>query len=187
MLSLAIGRHISIACPPTLPIGTIFDSRQDVRPKIGTAARLGRKRRRSWERVLGRGCLSDQPPNSRNGRREVPPAIPRQPSAGARGSNLSQLCPSAMNLADQLSHSPRVQLLGYERYLRMAHHRDMQSHPTGLKFLHRIGKYRRVESVCMTCFSTVSHTWDDCSLTAEELIAVESSHGCAQKQTMTQP
>jgi len=57
--------------------------------------------------------------------------------------------------------------------------------PTGLKFLHRIGKFRRVESVCMSCYATASHTWGDCSLTAEELSAVESAHGC--KQSVSRP
>jgi hypothetical protein len=67
------------------------------------------------------------------------------------------------------------------------YHRYVYPHPTGLKFLHRIGEYRRVESVCMSCFSTVSHTWGNSSLTAEELSAVEAAHGCAQKQKTTQP
>ena len=58
------------------------------------------------------------------------------------------------------------------------YHRHMESPQSGLKFLHRIGKYRGLESVCMTCFSTVSHTWGDSSLTAEELTAVESAHIC---------
>jgi len=62
----------------------------------------------------------------------------------------------------------------------------MESPPTGLKFLHRIGKYRGVESVCMSCFATVSHTWGRFSLTAEELREVEAAHGCKQKQTTTQ-
>ena len=65
------------------------------------------------------------------------------------------------------------------------YHRPIESPPSGLKFLHRIGKFRRVESACMTCFSTVSHTWGELALTAEQLIEVESAHGCSQKQAMT--
>ena len=80
-----------------------------------------------------------------------------------------------------------LQLLGDERYPRIMHHREMHSHPTDLKFLHRIGKHRRVESVCMSCFTTVSHTWGVFSLTAEELREVEFAHGCEQKQRTTQP
>jgi hypothetical protein len=33
----------------------------------------------------------------------------------------------------------------------------------------------------MSCFSTVSHTWGNFSLTAEQLRAVESAHGCKEK------
>ena len=35
-----------------------------------------------------------------------------------------------------------------------------------------------VESICMGCFLTISHTWGDFKVTEKELVEIEASHQC---------
>ena len=48
-------------------------------------------------------------------------------------------------------------------------------------FLHRIANDGTIESICSTCFVTVSRTWGHFKLTTGELSEIEAAHVCDQK------
>ena len=50
------------------------------------------------------------------------------------------------------------------------------------KFLHRVTDDGTLESVCTTCFLTVSRTWGNFKLTEDELNVIEASHVCDQRR-----
>jgi hypothetical protein len=48
-------------------------------------------------------------------------------------------------------------------------------HPT---FAHRTLDDGSVESICMSCFLTISRTWGDFKVTEKELVEIEAAHQC---------
>ncbi len=50
-----------------------------------------------------------------------------------------------------------------------------QKRPT---FAHRPLDNGSVESICMSCFLTISRTWGDFKVTEKELVEIEASHQC---------
>ena len=55
------------------------------------------------------------------------------------------------------------------------------------EFLRRITSDGTLESVCSTCFVTVSRTCGNFKLTTEELNKVEAAHICDQRYTPAHP
>ena len=75
-----------------------------------------------------------------------------------------------------------MRLLGNSIQCSSAHYHAVESISSGPKFAHRLADNGTVESVCQKCFVTVSRTWGNFSLTAEELHQIESAHVCDQKR-----
>jgi len=56
-----------------------------------------------------------------------------------------------------------------------------------LRFTHRPLDNGSVESICMNCLLTISRTWGNFKLTAEELNEIEAAHVCEPKRRPTEP
>jgi hypothetical protein len=61
---------------------------------------------------------------------------------------------------------------------------DSQMSP---RFSHRPLDNGSVESICLNCFLTISCSWGDFRLTAEELNEIESAHECDPRHKPINP
>jgi hypothetical protein len=59
--------------------------------------------------------------------------------------------------------------------------------PLSLRFTHRPLDNGSVESICMNCLLTISRTWGNFKLTAEELNEIESAHECEPRRKPIKP
>jgi hypothetical protein len=59
--------------------------------------------------------------------------------------------------------------------------------PVSPGFMHRPLDNGSVESICMNCFLTISRTWGNFKLTADELNVIESAHVCDQRHKPAKP
>ena len=54
------------------------------------------------------------------------------------------------------------------------------------RFAHRPLDDGSVESICMNCFLTISHTWGDFKVTEKELVEIEAAHQCDETRQSKQ-
>jgi hypothetical protein len=59
--------------------------------------------------------------------------------------------------------------------------------PLSPRFIHRPLGNGSVESICTNCFLTISRTWGNFRVNAEELNVIESAHECDQRHKPSKP
>ena len=141
------------------------------------------RNRGHWRKVAG--CIGSEDQIRMLPRSQIPTTsgVPLRRMLSFLGANVQYCTDSTADSA--------LPFLFHSRGFQMAAHNgaliQTTTSPLSSRFIHRPLDNGSVESICTNCFLTISRTWGNFRVKAEELNVIESAHQCDQRHKPIKP